>query len=196
MTRARIRASAAELFSAHGYASTSINAIARHAGVAVQTVYFTFGSKMVLLKEMLDVAVAGDEDPVATLDRAWVAEAIAEPDPAEQLRLQTGTAREILERAAPVLGALRGAATADPEAAELWATNRAQHREVQHHLIEHLAAKAELRDGMSVRTATDIALTIGGIETYQLLVHDCGWSPQQWEHWAADVLVERLLNSS
>src|SRR4029453_15052233 len=84
--RRRMRAAALTLFTDRGYAATSMQAIADEAGMAVQTLYFTFGSKSALLKEMLDVAVAGDEEPVPTLERPRVRAAIADPDPVLQLR--------------------------------------------------------------------------------------------------------------
>ena len=51
--RRRMRAAALALFTDRGYASTSIQAIADEAGMAVQTLYFTFGTKSALLKEIL-----------------------------------------------------------------------------------------------------------------------------------------------
>ena len=47
--RRRMRAAALVLFTDRGYASTSMQAIAAEAGMAVQTLYFTFGTKSALL---------------------------------------------------------------------------------------------------------------------------------------------------
>ncbi len=43
--------------------------IATPAGVSVETVYAHFGSKIDLFNTVLDVAVVGDDDPVALVDR-------------------------------------------------------------------------------------------------------------------------------
>lgn len=195
-TRHRMRQAALTLFGAHGYAATSMQAIANEAGVAVQTMHFTFGTKRALLSELLDVAVAGDEKPVPTLQRPWVAEAIAEPDPAAQLRRQARAAREIYQRVAPVLEIVRGAATADPEIAELWETNNAQRATVQEQLITALAGKTALRDQMAVATAVDIALALQTPELYQFLTGRRGWTPRQVEAWIADTLIDSLLPKS
>src|SRR5262245_43340991 len=68
-TRRRIREAAERLFVRHGYLSTTIEAIAAEAAVAVQTVYFVFGTKHALLAEVLDVATAGDEAPAPIRER-------------------------------------------------------------------------------------------------------------------------------
>ncbi|MFI2433185.1 TetR/AcrR family transcriptional regulator [Streptomyces sp. NPDC018693] len=194
-TRRRMLDAAAGLFAERGWAGTTVEDIARTAEVGVQTVYFTFGNKRALLKELLDTAIAGDLDPVATLDRPWAREVLDEPHPAAQLARQAAGARRILERAAPVLEVVRGAATADPELAELWRNNQEQRHTVQLRFAEALTAKAggALRDGHDSASAADIALTVLGPETYGLLVTARGWSPARWERWAADALVRQLL---
>ena len=80
-TRRRIIAAAADSFVAHGYGATLLDQVAAEAGVAVQTVYFHFGNKRTLLKHVLDVAAVGDDEPVPLLERPWVREIQAEPDP-------------------------------------------------------------------------------------------------------------------
>ena len=39
--------------------------------MSVATVELLFGTKVALLKAAIDVAIAGDDEPVAVLDRAW-----------------------------------------------------------------------------------------------------------------------------
>ncbi|MFD5620394.1 TetR/AcrR family transcriptional regulator [Streptomyces yangpuensis] len=194
-TRMRMLDAAGRLFAERGWSGTTIDEIARSADVGVQTVYFTFGNKRALLKELLDTAVAGDADPVATLDRPWALELLAEPDPAKQLRLQAAGARRILERSAPVLEVVRGAAASDPELAELWRTSLGQRHTVQLHFAQALEAKVPggLRDGHDAGSAADIAMTLLGPETYVLLVTDRHWAPDRWQRWAGDSLARQLL---
>ncbi len=194
-TRQRMTDAAARLFTERGWTGTTIEGIARTAEVGTQTVYFTFGSKRALLKEVVDAAVAGDADPIATLDRPWARTVLKEPDPATQLRLQAAGARRILERATPLLEVLRSAAAAEPELAELWQTNLNQRHTVQHRFAQALIAKTQtgLRDSQTAESAADVAMTVLGPETYTLLVTGRGWSPARWEQWAADSLVRQLL---
>ncbi|WP_245681562.1 TetR/AcrR family transcriptional regulator [Actinomadura kijaniata] len=190
--RARMLEAARELFTAHGYTATTMKAIAERAGMAVQTLYFTFATKRAILSELLDVEIAGDAEPVATLDRPWVAAAVAAP-PAEQIRLQVAAAGEILERVTPLLEVVRSAAATDPEIAELWRTNIEQRRTVQLRLAEALAAKTALRGGVDASRAADVALAVLAPETYHLLVGERGWTAGQWREWAADALTLQLL---
>lgn len=191
--RRRMRDVALALFADQGYAATSMQAVADEAGVAVQTLYFTFGTKRGLLSEILDVAVAGDDEPVPTLERPAVLAALADPDPRGQLRAQARLAREIYERVAPVLHVVASAAAADPDIAELWEINNAQRAVVQERFAVALAAKSPLREGLDAASATDIALALQTPEIYQYLTRRRGWSPQRWEQWTAGVLIRDLL---
>ena len=193
--RRRMRAAALALFTERGYASTSMQAIADEAGVAVQTLYFTFGTKRALLSEILDIEVAGDEEPVPTLERPRVLAAIDDPDRERQLREQARIAREIYQRVAPVLHVVANAASAEPELAELWETNNTQRATVMERLISALVAKGPLRDGLDTAMAVDIALALQSPEMYQYLTKRRGWSPSRWELWTADALITQLLPS-
>ena len=95
LTRRRIVAAAAARFLDQGYGATTLDQIAAGADVAVQTVYFHFGNKATLLKEALDVAAVGDDEPVALMNRPWVQEMVAEPDPVRVIELWTKGGREI-----------------------------------------------------------------------------------------------------
>ena len=57
-TRLRIAQCARRLFAKHGYGATSIEVIAREAGVSVPTFYVTYGSKRAVLFALLDAADA------------------------------------------------------------------------------------------------------------------------------------------
>jgi AcrR family transcriptional regulator len=191
--RQRMRTAAQTLFTSRGYSATTMQAIADEAGMAVQTLYFTFRTKRALLSELLDVAIAGDDEPVPTLERPRVRAAIDNPDPVVQLRELAGIAREIYERVAPVLQVVAHAAPGDPEIHELWMTNNAQRAAVMERFITALAAKTPFRDGLDTATATDIALALQSPELYQFFTTRRGWSPPRWEQWTADALVTQLL---
>src|SRR3954465_1588741 len=109
-TRRRITDAATELFLATGYGATTLEQGAGRAGVAVQTVYFHYGNKRSVLKEAVDIAAVGDDEPVALLDRDWVAEAHAERDPHRLLALWVGFGRQIQLRIGPIMGVVRDAA--------------------------------------------------------------------------------------
>lgn len=191
-TRERMLAAAQALFVERGYTAATMQAIARRAEVAVQTLYFTFETKRAILKELLDLQVAGDTAPLATLDRPWVAEALAADAPG-MLRLLVEASAEIHARVAPLLEVVRSAAATDPEIAELWRTNISQRHTVVMVFAGALAAKAALRSDLTAVRAADIALAILAPETYHLLTRERGWTAEAWIDWAAEVLTSNLL---
>ncbi|MFC4059043.1 GNAT family N-acetyltransferase [Planomonospora corallina] len=193
-TRARIVAAATELFTTAGYTTTSITAIAARAGVSEQTVYYAFGTKRAVLTAALDQAVAGDDEPVPTLERPWVRDALADPEPLGQIRRQVTGAGEIHLRAAPLLDVVRSAAATDSDLAEVWAVNIRQRLTVLEVLMGALARKTPLRDGLDPAAAADIALVILSPETYNLLVSRRRWGHLRWREWAVDSLA-RLLTT-
>jgi AcrR family transcriptional regulator len=62
---------ARELFIARGYPATTIEEIAGRAGVSKPTVFAAVGSKQAILKQLRDIAVAGDDEPVPVAERPW-----------------------------------------------------------------------------------------------------------------------------
>src|SRR3954453_11154070 len=68
-TKAQVLAAAAELFQESGWSGTTVAAIAKRAGVAVETVYSGFGSKKHVLRAVLDFAVVGDAEPMPLAER-------------------------------------------------------------------------------------------------------------------------------
>ena len=77
-TRLAVLAAARTLFVASGYGPTTLAASAQEAGVAVQTVYKIFGNKKTLLSELVDLTIAGDDEPIelAVIGAADVAQLV------------------------------------------------------------------------------------------------------------------------
>lgn len=192
-TRARIARAATRLFTTDGYTATSITRVAEEAGVAAQTVYNTCGTKAGLLKEALDQAVAGDAEPVATLERPWVREALSAPDPRDLVRLQIRGTTQVMERVAALIEVLRGAAASDPELAALWRTNTDQRRTVHTVFAHTLADRGALRAGLDPQEAADTLLGLLSPELYTLYTVQLGWSPERWTQWATGAVTRQLL---
>jgi AcrR family transcriptional regulator len=193
LTRRRIVAAAADLFLDQGYGATTLDQVAARAGVAVQTVYFHFGNKATLLKEALDVAAVGDDEPVALLDRSWLDELTAEPDPVRVIELWTNGGREILERVAPLLAVVRGTVGTDPDLAAQWEVNEGQRRTAFRVLADLLADRGALLPGLTVEGAADLAFLITSAENYIVATHTLGWTPEHWQRTTATLLTLGLL---
>jgi AcrR family transcriptional regulator len=186
---ALICAAAYRLFSAKGYLATSIENIADEAGVARPTVFTAVGPKPVILRAVVDQALAGDDAPVPIAERPWWREAIDEPDPARSIRLHARNMCRISRRAAPVLRALETAASIDADAAELWARFLRQRHVGLNEFAVALARKTTaLRCDEDTMTDTLWMLA----DAYLRLVRDAGWSDERYETWLADT-IERLF---
>jgi AcrR family transcriptional regulator len=193
-TRRRIIECARRLFLGQGYAATTLDQVAAAAGVAVQTVYFHFGNKRTVLKEVMDVAAVGDDEPVPLLDRPWIQAVRDEPDPRRAVAIWLETSRAIFGRVAPLLSVVRDAAGADPEMAEQWRVNEEQRYIAHHSMAELLAAKGDaLRPGLTVDEAADVLFTLLSPEVYLLLTVVRGWPPARWQDWAADTIARAIL---
>jgi AcrR family transcriptional regulator len=195
-TRLRILEAARELFIERGYGATALQDIADRAGVAVQTVYFTFRNKRTLLKELGDITVAGDDEPVATMDRPWFRDALTTETADAQLRALVHGARQILDRIAPIAEVLRTAATIEPEIAERWKQATDPRFTVYATAAQALVTKPGAREDVSAEHAADVLFALLSPELYLLLVRDRGWTPAQWEQWAHDTLRSQLLGDN
>ena len=122
-TRRAILDAAGRLFVDPGYAATPLTAVAAEAGVAVQTVYAVFGSKRQLLSDLVDVTLAGDDEPVALPDRRSSPRSARWPTRGRSSTRYARHLAEIHARQAQVMLALAGAATADADAAAIWRKN-------------------------------------------------------------------------
>ena len=179
------------LFSTKGYLATSIEDIAAEAGVARPTVFTAVGPKPVILRTVVDQALAGDDAPVPIAERPWWREAIDEPDPVRSIQLYARNMCRISGRAGLVLRALETAASIDADAAELWARFQHQRRVGLKEFAVTLAQKTgTLR--YDEDTITDTMWTLAP-DAYLRLVHDAGWPVERFQTWLADILQRMFV---
>jgi AcrR family transcriptional regulator len=190
-TRRRIVDAGGELFVAHGYVPTTIDAIAERAGVSRRTVFTSVGSKAVVLKLAFDWTLAGDDEPVAIADRPEVQRMMAGEDPAELLAAWMAMNAAINRRIAPLHHVLVVAADADTDAAALLAATDDQRIDGAQRVSERLADLGGLKTGLEPNRAADIADVLIDPTLYRRLVELRGWSfPAYVEH------LERIANAS
>lgn len=193
-----------DLFCEAGYAATTMDAIAREAGVAVQTLYFTFGTKAAILSEALGAAITGFDDwmgePPEPFDTAeavkdilpWYRRFEAEPDPRRALAIFVDHGFDALARVAPLVRVLHAVAGHREAEAVFEIAERRRH-ETFRELVRVLADKGGLRRGVSLARATDIVLVIFSAETYYALSTMRGWSAAACRRWFVDVLSQQIL---
>jgi TetR/AcrR family transcriptional regulator, regulator of autoinduction and epiphytic fitness len=193
LARAAVVQAARALFLERGYAATTIEAISGTSDVPPATVYRLFSSKLGILKALIDVSIAGDDQAAAVADRPGARALFAGPDPRNQLSGFAGISCGILARAEPMHRILLSAAATDPAAAALLAEYTRQRRAGQGQIARSLARAGALRPGLRERDAADIIYALMSPELYRLLVCDQGWPPERYEQWLADLLTGQLL---
>jgi AcrR family transcriptional regulator len=192
-TRAAVVEAARTLFLERGYGATTIEAISDASDTPQATVYRLFGSKLGILKAVLDVSIVGDDESVPMLDRPNVRALLADKDPKRQIAGFAAVVRDVLTRGAAVHRILADAARSDDEAATLLVEIGRQRHEGQQRIARSLARARALRPGLRERDASDVIHALASPEVYGLLVFDRGWSAQRYERWLREILVEQLL---
>ena len=192
-TRRRIRAAAEATFLEGGYLATSMDDIARVAGVSRQTIFTAFGSKAGVLKEILDVRLVGDEAPIPLLERPVARRIATARDAAEAIRLLAKLGTEVAVRVAPLWTVLVVAAATDPSIAELQRSYDSARLEGVGTLTDLLARRGFLAPARSRRKVKEAITLLTG----PAMVSDAqrlGWSTADIERWLADCLTGVLLS--
>jgi AcrR family transcriptional regulator len=192
-TRQAILDAAAVLFVDPGYAATPLTAVAAQAGVAIQTVYAVFGTKRQLLSELVDVTIAGDDEPVALPARPFVAEIAALPDPAAKLARFARHLAETNSRVAEVMLALAGAATADADAAAIWRKNLEERRLGMTGFARDLMSTGAIREGLDVERVADVLWLAMDVHNYDWLVRQRGWTLEEYQDWYVRTVSAAIL---
>jgi AcrR family transcriptional regulator len=193
LARGAVVQAARTLFLERGYAGTTIEAVSELSDVPPATVYRLFSSKLGILKALLDVSVAGDDDAVPLAERPFVRALLADPDPRNQLSGFAGITSGIMSRTEPIYRILVSAAGSDPDAAALLGEQTRHRQQNQSRIASFLARAGALRPDLDEREAADIIHALMSPEVYRLLVGDRGWAREQYEQWLKGILIDQLL---
>ena len=192
-TRARILDAAENLFAEHGCANTRVATIAAAAGVAVDTVYATFGNKAGVLHALFDVRVGGDDAPLEVTEREGPQAVRREPSQKRQIAGFALGVAEILERSRPVDDVMRGAAAVDQDIAALRARMQEGRYANLRQFAGWLAANGPLRGGLTPDDAAAVVWAVASPEVHGLLRVGRGWSAERYRDWLATTLTRTLL---
>jgi AcrR family transcriptional regulator len=188
MTRSRILDAARRLLASGTYSSVTMEDIAREAGVAYQTVYGIFGTKQRLAQGLIEIGFPHVEDALKLFDQ------LGQSDDAELgLRTNARVSRLIYELCADLLRFMRE--SGDPallaryrEREELRMTGM-----IQHGVQAQLERSGRLRAGIAPQEAVAVIWVLSGPDQYTQLVFDRGWTPDRYEKWLRDTLINTLL---
>jgi AcrR family transcriptional regulator len=192
-TRQSILDVARRIFLERGYAGATMPTIAKQAGIALDTVYASVGSKPVLFKLLVETAISGSDSSLEAEDRDYVHAIRAEPDAAGKLKIYAAALAAIQPRLAPIFKVLQAAAPQDEALNLLWqdiANRRAANMRL---LAQDLMATGRVRPDLIVERVADIIWSMNGPEFFLLLVEGRRWAVADFERWLADAWVRLLL---
>ena len=192
-TRRRIIEASLVRFRGEGYAATTMETIAADAGVAVQTVYFTFHTKAELLLAALTIAGGEPDGPEDPIERVWFDRVMAASSGARRLALIVELGNEIYRRVAPLMPAVRAAASVDPGVDLAWQGLAARRRDGMRRVIDVFARREELRPGLGADLALDLLFGVHRSETYLAFTEECGWPIERFKAWQFATLARQLL---
>jgi AcrR family transcriptional regulator len=185
-TRAKILDNAARLMFRDGYAATTMQKVAKHAGVDLELVSKLYGSKYQLVRAIRDRALF--ESARASAEKRSNAVQANESDPRAIFRQWAELAKEVSPRVSPVLLLIRDNAAADRDMADL---QRVMDEERVQRMSEN-AARFE-KFGLDPARSCDVMWVASGPELYELLVIKRGWSIDAYGTFIEQLLVGTLL---
>jgi AcrR family transcriptional regulator len=189
-TRARIVAAAGELFMDRGYPRTTVKQIAQRAGVAPDTVYAAFGSKIRVLTALIDARLAPRGDANVT-DRPEAQAVRDAPTQRDQLHRFARDIASISAGVRPVYEMLRTAASVEPDVAPVFAEMDGHRFDNMHRVATWLAGKGPLR--VDVDRAAETIFVLASPDVARMLCDGRGWSEEQYADWLEDALARALL---
>lgn len=192
LTRGRVLRAAAAVFMECGWSGATVGAVAARAGVSVPTVEALFGTKARLLKAAIDVAIAGDDEPVPMLERPWAAAALRAGSAPEFLSTVDGVLAVAQARSAGLVLAVFDGAARDPGLAELAAQMLAQRAVMAAWIVDGLSRHAPLRPDGSRDEAVDTVWVLMDPAVFDRLMRRPDWTPQRYGRWFATSVL-RLL---
>jgi AcrR family transcriptional regulator len=181
-TRRRMLDAARDRFASAGYPGTTMAAIAQDAGVAVQTLYFTFHTKAELLGQVFERAVTGDEGLPPQL-QDWYRAAEHAHDLDDALRTWATGVAAIVARVAPLRPVFDGVGP-DEDVVALWARGEALREQGYRAFLDHLVDRYGLAAGADRDKLLDVTLVLLGPVGHRGFVEDRGWTVQAWVDWS------------
>ena len=178
------------LFLRGGYTGTTVEAIARAAGVSAATVYKSYGGKAGLVRELCDRALEG-RGPIPAEARS---NALRSTGDARAVIVGWGAlVTEVSPRISPLLLLLRTAGDTDEDAAALYEELDGARLRRMAENARFLLDGGHLRKGVTLAAARDVLWLCSSPELYELLVVRRGWSRRRLGAFVVDTMTASLL---
>jgi AcrR family transcriptional regulator len=188
-TRRRILAAATALFSRNGIDKVTIDQIAAKAEVAASTVYAIYKSKDGVLRALMEQSLFGSRYQDAQKLLADVS------DPVALIERTAHVARAIYESESSNLGLLRHASGFSPALRKMEQEFERLRYDMQARRVELLFESGKARPGLSLEESRRVLWMFTSRDIYRMLVHEGGWTPDHYQRWLAQTLVEALVEA-
>ena len=163
--------------------------VADEAAVAVQTVYFTFGTKAQLLAAVEERTVLGDTSLAQFFER-WSRRVAEETDPGRLIATFVEMDTEVKRRLTPLVSGLGRFLPVDPVTSERRDSGRDRFFAS---LITRLAQLGALRDDLDQGRSLDILRVVNSQGSFAELTVVRGWTEEEWKQWLVSLLEGQLL---
>lgn len=191
-TRAEIVSAAGRLMVRNGYVATSIGDIAAEAGVAVQTIYNSVGSKAELLAAIL-ARVAAQSDAPDLVSASMREKIDGARNASEIIRILAAWCAVVNERTAGILRVVNEAAVIDADVAEFARRQDVTRLLGYAEVAAALRTRRGLRVGLSDHESAAAVWAIGHPQVFRTLVLEVGWSTAAYREWLEKTLHGALV---
>ena len=186
-TRRRILNAAAYLFGRRGIDRVTIDEVGRRADVAASTVYAVYKSKDGILRALMERSLFGGQFQRAQALIAGVS------DPVRLIELTANVARAVYESESHDLGLLRRASGFSPALLKMEQEFERIRYDMQGVRLRALFSARRARRGLSLEEARRILWMYTSRDVYRMLVQESGWTPDRYQEWLSQTLVEALV---
>jgi AcrR family transcriptional regulator len=186
ITKSRILDAASRLFVKRGYSSVTVEDIAREAGVAHQTVYAVFRTKLAVAQTIIWSSFQTE-----SIDEL-MAQTRESGDLEVHIRTGAQIARRLNERFAAIVRFMRE--SGDPALlAEYQKIEGLRFDQIRAQMSPLLTTSGRLRAGISPADAVSSIWAMTGTDLYNQLVSGRRWTPARYEEWLRDAIINMLL---
>jgi TetR/AcrR family transcriptional regulator, regulator of autoinduction and epiphytic fitness len=186
ITKNRILDAASRLFVESGYSRVTVEDIAHEAGVAYQTVYAVFRTKLAVAQ-----AIIWSSFQTEGIDQL-MAQSRESGDLEVHIRIGARIARRLNERFATIVRFMRE--SGDPSLlAEYQKIEGLRFEQIRAQVSPVLKTGGRLRRGISKADALSSIWAMTGTDLYNQLVSGRRWTASRYEEWLKDALLNMLL---
>ena len=184
--RTRILDAALTLIESRGGADVTMAEIAREAGLSRQAVYLHFTDRAGLLLELVRHV---DERRGLSGELRKIVEA---PSGAAAIEEMVALQARMNPRIWAVARALDAVRRQDPEVEQSWQDRLANRLRGCREIVGRLEREGKLRPGLAEREAADLLWSLTSLRTWEDLVLERGWTPEQYRKRVTALLLGAL----